>query len=94
MEQLQILQLTLDDFRELLSDVVNEGLNQMERDSPEQLLTINETCSRLNISKPTLNKYSDNGILTRHKIGERVYYRWSDILSAMKKIEPSISKAS
>jgi hypothetical protein len=87
MEQIQILQLNLDEFRALLSDVVKEHLKQLNKAPSEELLTINEVASRLKISKPSLHKYSDMGILTRHKIGERVYYRWSEILAAAKKIE-------
>jgi len=91
MEQIQILQLSLDDFKSLLSDVVREHLNQLEKDSPEELLTINDVSSRLKISKPSIHKYSDMGILIRHKIGERVYFLWSEILEAAKKIEPTKS---
>lgn len=91
METIQLLSLSLDDLRELLSDIVQEQLTQIEKDTPEELLTINEVSSRLKISKPSIHKYSDMGILIRHKIGERVYYRWSEILAAAKKIEPKIS---
>ena len=89
MEQIQLLQISLDDFRDLLSDIVRENLRQIEKDLPDLLLTRKEVASKLNISLPTLHKYSELGILTRHKIGERVYYRWSEILAAAKKIEPN-----
>lgn len=93
MEQIQILRLSLDEFKDLLSDVVQEHLNNLDQGSPEELLTINEVVSRLKISKPSLTKYSDLGILTRYKIGKRVYYRWDEILAAAKKIEPTNLKA-
>jgi hypothetical protein len=66
---------------------VQEHLKQIEKKSPEELLTIKEVALRLKISIPTIHKYSDLGILSRHKLGNRVYYLWSEILVAAKKIE-------
>ena len=91
MEQIQILQLSLDDLRDLLSGVVNEHLKKHAIDSPEELLTVNEVSSRLKMSKPTILKYSSLGILIPYKIGERKYYLWSEVLAAAKKIEPKNS---
>ena len=88
MEKIQIVSLSLEDFRSMLSDVVREHLNQVGNEPSDELLTVNEAAARLKISKPTLHKYAELGILIRHKIGERVYYRWSDILAAAKRIEP------
>ena len=91
MEQIQILSLSLGDFRDLISDAVQEQLKQLDRDSPEELLTVNAVSSRLKMSKPTILKYSELGILIPHKIGKRKYYLWSEILAAAKRIEPKNS---
>ena len=91
MERIQILSLSIDDFRDLLSDIVKEHLKQLDKDSPEELLTITAVSSRLKISKPTIHKYSDLGILIPHRLGNRIYYFWSEILAAAKKIEPNKS---
>ena len=88
MNAIQLLELSLDDLRTLLSDVVKEQMKQYEKDTPEQLLTRKEVAEKLSISLPTLHKYTELGILIQHKIGERVYYRWDEVLSAAKKIEP------
>ncbi len=88
MTQIQLLQISLEDFRDMLSSVVYEHMKQFEKDTPEQLLTRKEVTERLKISLPTLHKYSELGILTQHKIGERVYYLWSEVLAAAKRIEP------
>ena len=88
MNAIQVLELSLDDLRELLTEVVKEQMQTLDKDNPEQLLTRKEVTERLKISLPTLHKYSELGILTQHKIGERVYYRWSEVLAAAKRIEP------
>jgi hypothetical protein len=88
MEKLQLVEISLDEFRNMISDVVEEHMKQIDKESPEELLTRREVTERLKISLPTLHKYSELGILTQHKIGERVYYRWSEVLAAAKKIEP------
>lgn len=87
MEKIQLLELSLDDFRNMLSEVVDEHMKQLDKDTPEQLLTRKDVAERLKISLPTLHKYTELGILTQHKIGERVYYRWSEVLTAAKRIE-------
>ena len=88
MEKIQVFEISLDEFRNMISDVVDKHMKQFDKDSPEELLTRKEVTERLKISLPTLHKYSELGILTQHKIGERVYYRWSEILAAAKRIEP------
>ena len=87
MEKVQIVGLSIEEFRNMISDVVDKRMNQLEKESPEELLTRKEVTERLKISLPTLHKYSELGILTQHKIGERVYYRWSEVLAAAKRIE-------
>ena len=87
MEKIQIVSLSLDDFRNMLSDIVREHMNQVGKEPSDELLTVNEVAARLNISKPTLHKYAKLGILIRHKLGNRVYYRWNEILAAVKRIE-------
>lgn len=89
MGKIQLFELSFDDFRHLLSEVVDEHMKQFDKDTPEQLLTRKDVTERLKISLPTLHKYTQLGILTQRKIGERVYYRWSEILAAAKKIEPN-----
>jgi len=91
MNSIQLLELSIDDLRTLLSDVVKEHLKKHELDSPEELLTVTEVSSRLKMSKPTILKYSSQGILIPYKIGERKYYLWSEILAAAKRIEPKNS---
>jgi len=88
---IQLLQIDKEDLKNIIAEAVREQLQGFEKDNPEQLLTRKEVTERLKISLPTLHKYSELGILTPNKIGERVYYRWSEILAAAKRIEPKNS---
>ena len=87
MEKIEIVSLSLEDFRNMLSEIVRENVNQFGNEPSDELITVNEAVERLKISKPTLHKYAELGILIRHKLGNRIYYRWSEILAAAKRIE-------
>ena len=88
MEQIQLTQLSLDEFKGFLLDAILELYRQIENNNPDQLLTRKELASKLNISLPTLHKYSENGTISAYKIGERIYYRWSDVLNSAIMIVP------
>jgi hypothetical protein len=45
----------------------------------ESWLDIPETCALLKVSKRTLQAYRDKGILSFSQIGDKIYFRASDI---------------
>jgi excisionase family DNA binding protein len=47
--------------------------------STKKYLSITETCSMLNISKRTLQRYRDTGLLTFSQIGNKIYFTLEDI---------------
>lgn len=55
---------------------------------PEQYLTRKEAAKLLNISLPTLQKYTEAGYIDKHRLGESntARYKLSDIEWAFKKI--------
>lgn len=87
MEQIQLTQLSLDDLKNILDEVISEHLKDVKKEQPDQLFTRKELAERLSISLPTLHKYSQQGILISYKIGNRIYYRWSEVLKAAIQIE-------
>lgn len=61
-----------------------------EGQAKEKLYTHREACKILNISQPTIDKWSDLGILHRVRIGWRVYYKCSEVDKiASKGMEPT-----
>ena len=82
MEQIQITSLSIEDFKEIVSDVIKEHLENTDKEPAEQLYTRKDLAQKLKISLPTLNHYTNNGIIPSHRIGNRVYYRWSDVLNS------------
>lgn len=51
------------------------------------ILTRKETATLLNISLPTLNTWTKNGILKKHGMEGRVYYKKDEVLDSIKKIK-------
>ncbi|MFP5040307.1 helix-turn-helix domain-containing protein [Parasediminibacterium sp. JCM 36343] len=68
---------------------INECLNGLfEKQSEKELLTPSEACAFLHISKPTLYKLINRGLINRTKIEgcKRVYLKKGDILLILKDI--------
>ena len=53
----------------------------------EELLTVEETLKFLKCSKQALWNWRNNGILPSYRLGNRVYYKKSDIFSKLIKQE-------
>ena len=58
-----------------------------EKEQEEQLLTVEETLKFLKCSKQALWNWRKNGILPSYRLGNRVYYKKSDIFNKLIKQE-------
>jgi hypothetical protein len=70
-----------------IKDVVRSELASKEKvDAQEQMLSPAQTCELFNpkISKVTLAKWTNNGLLKDYRIGGRVYYKYSEVFEAAK----------
>lgn len=56
---------------------------KIEKDNDAILLTRNEACKYLKISKATLNNWSNLGIVKKHKIGNLVRYKETELKNAL-----------
>ena len=74
-----------DEIRKIVTEVLavqkKEGVNPTDR-----ILTRKEVCDELNVSNQTLHTWNKIGVLPAFNIGTRVYYRWQDVLDAMKRV--------
>lgn len=82
MEQIHITQLSPEDFRDLLAEIIRENLDELAKDPPDQLLSRQQLSKKLGISLPTIRNYTTENIIKSRRIGNRVFYRWSDVLES------------
>jgi excisionase family DNA binding protein len=72
----------------LIPLVVEKDLETKEEEkSDEEFITIKKTCEIFKITKPTLNRWRKNGIVTDYRIGNGVRFKKSEILESLKKIQ-------
>ena len=63
-----------------------EKLNASSNNDSNTLLSADETCELLQIKRTTLWKWSKNGRLTSYGLGNRVYYKETEVLNSIHRI--------
>ena len=68
-------------FQELVGklEAINNRLNAKEKEPKEQWLDNQELMQLLKISKRTAQHYRDSGLISFSQVGNKLYYRLSDI---------------
>jgi len=86
MENIILQQLSVSDFKEIISDTFKNEIRESlsGQNPPEQYLTRKDTARLLQISLVTLRDWSVKGILQSYKIGGRIRYKKSEIDEALK----------
>lgn len=83
------------DLRTLIGEIVEEKLTALAKwleskiinaYNSERLLTPNEAAAFLGKSKSTLNRLRENGTIPVYGLDNGVYYKESDILNALKRL--------
>ena len=79
-----ILQISAGDLCEFANQLINSATEvarlQIQRaDISKELLTIDEVCEMLKVSKMTLHRWDKNGVLKKVEVGGHRRYRRSDI---------------
>jgi predicted DNA-binding transcriptional regulator AlpA len=92
-KHIQLYQVTPNELTENFSKCVDIKLKEFfdkyppQKDNEEELLTVEETLKFLKCSKQALWNWRKNGILPSFRLGNRVYYKKSDIYSKLIKQE-------
>ncbi|HEY8658806.1 MAG TPA: helix-turn-helix domain-containing protein [Hanamia sp.] len=76
----------LQSLRSIIKEEIQaEQLNELQ----EKLLSPAEACKifQPKISKPTLTKWADNGLIQERKIGGRIFFKYSDLIEAAKTLK-------
>lgn len=89
-KEISIHNLSLDEFKESIRSIVKELMPQQKKNSEslistDELLTVEETLKLLKCSKQALWNWRKNGILPSYRLGNRVYYKKSDIFNKLVK---------
>lgn len=75
--------LSLDDLREFVNELLENGTATapapVEVERSRELMTRDEVCEYLGVTKPTLHRWNKLGYLTCVKVGSKVRYRRNDI---------------
>lgn len=87
---IQIQEVTAADFKEMLAEAVRTELNDLRKvllqnqpDNTSDLLTPEEVCQLLGISKVTLWNYTKQEKFKLYGIGQKRYYKRSEILKSL-----------
>lgn len=72
-----------------LRPIIQEEIKAALEKEPEQLLSPAEVCKRFvpKLSKTTLTKWADQGLIERHQMGGRTFYRLSEVLQKSKTLK-------
>ena len=83
-----LFQLTVEEFENLQSDIIDKKFKEYSSKntaSPitEELLKINEAADFLHVTTRTINTWKKSGRIPFHYIGSRIFYRKSELESAL-----------
>jgi excisionase family DNA binding protein len=83
MKQVQLIQITFEQLRDSLTanilDALKDKTQRPTAPKNEEYLTREETANLLKINKSTLWSYTKQGKLNAYSIGNRVYYKRSEV---------------
>ena len=73
-------------FQELVGklEAINNRLNVKEKEPKEQWLDNQELMQLLKISKRTAQHYRDSGLISFSQVGNKIYYKLSDVEELLK----------
>ena len=66
-------------------DAINTSLNAKEKEPKEKWLDNQELMQLLKISKRTAQHYRDSGLISFSQVGNKIYYRLSDVETLLNK---------
>lgn len=89
-EQVVLSTIPVNTLIDALKGIVEEVVNRKQRqDLADKLLSPEETCNLFNpaITKVTLWKWEKQGRLIKHRIGGRVYFKYSEVMGSLETLK-------
>jgi hypothetical protein len=90
MDNIILSPIPLDTLLQSLRSVIKEVIQAEQlNDLQEKLLSPAEACKifQPKISKPTLSSWSNKGLINEHRLGGRIYYKYSELIEAAKTLK-------
>jgi len=80
--------LSVDQLQQIIGTSVREGILELQKQlqvtqTPEELLTREETCQFLKVDSSTLWAWTNQGKVKAHGIGARRYYKKSELIESL-----------
>lgn len=73
-------------IKKVIKDILGESLEKRQSNIPDELLTREEVCLLLKISKTSLWKWTKDGKVKAYGIGNRVYYKRIELIESLIRI--------
>lgn len=67
----------------LRNSIITELKNEFQPKKPEEFLTRNRVAELLNVNVNTIDRWSREGKLKRYGIGDRIFYKRSEVESSI-----------
>jgi excisionase family DNA binding protein len=90
MQTIQFIGTSPTELASLIADGISkhlENLNRFnpssEKDSPKEVMTRKETAELFSVSTVTIHDWVNSGIIKPYKVGNRTYFKRSELLSVM-----------
>lgn len=85
MEKRLIVTLDIEELKRIIEDCLKEANTAQEQDRIEEdtLLKRTEVAKLFGVSLVTLNQWRKEGIIKRHKIKSRVFFKKSEVMQAL-----------
>ena len=93
MEKIVLISLPMSEFQAIIVDCVKACIQHQPKNSDkpaEQIMTRDEVCDLLQITKSTLWKRTKSGKLKAYEQGRRVYYKRSEVLESLTPLKNGI----
>ena len=83
---MEVVTIQSQEFQELVNklDAINNRLNSKEKEPKEKWLDNQELMLLLKISKRTAQHYRDTGLISFSQVGNKIYYKLSDVEELLK----------
>ena len=86
-KELQLISISFDDLKDLFGQVLKTELEAVKKHlqpkQPNEYLTRKEVSEMLKIDISSVHNWSKRGILIPHQIGNRVYFKMSEVENAI-----------
>lgn len=88
MNQILFTNLSAQDLTELISQAVKDSIggelnSQPEQKPEEELLSIEDISKIFRVSKVTIHKWKQKGLIPFYKMNRRVYFKRSEVVDAL-----------